>query len=527
MNKIIFFLAVLLTGLTACKKSDFEGSYTNPSRIATTNVEKQFTGMLVTNRDYVIPSYWNYFVVLRTSVNHYIQAVGWENGANQYIPGAASITDRWNNYYNFLAQYRELEKVYNALTPENQSLNRIYMIAAAVYFYDNTEKVVDLHGDIPWSQAGKLSTNGGDYANSYPAYDRAQDIYTKMLDDLKAFATELNTIQVPDGIMAGFKTQDVINKGDMDLWKRYVNSLRLRMLMRVSGAADFSSRAQSEIAEIVGNPSQFPLVTNNDQNIMIKIFDLNSALNSQGFQSGLEDWNGNIAGKKMIDHMNATADPRLPAMFETGVNADSGVYTGLDPLMAASNQNAAIAGGTISIYNRSTISRNDFFPGMLINAAEVNYYLAEYYLKNGSDASAKTAYETGVRQSAEFYYWVRTLSNDNTAPTLQPLDEAAVDAYLATPEVSWDAAATPDAKLKLISTEKWIHYNVIQPLESWAEIRRLDNLDFQFETDNSSGQQQPPARWIYPGSELTYNAQNYSAVSGADKLNTKLFWDVQ
>ena len=526
MNKIIFFLAVLITGATACKKSDFEESYSSPSRIATTDVEKQFTGMLVTNREYVIPSYWNYFVVLRTSVNRYTQAVGWENGANQYIPGAASITDRWNNYYNFLAQFRELEKVYNSLDEENQALNRIYMLAATIYFYDHTQKVVDLHGDIPWSQAGKLSTNGGDYGNSYPAYDKAADIYTKMLDDLKAFASELNTIEVPAGIVAGFKTQDVINKGNMDLWKKYCNSLRLRMLTRVSEAGDFSSRAASEIAEIIGDPMQFPLVSNNDENIMIRVFDLSSPLNAQGFQSGLEDWNGNIAGKEMIDHMNANSDPRLPALFETGLNAN-GNYIGLDPLLPGSNQTALIAGGTIAIYNRSTISRNDFFPGMLINAAEVSFYLAEYYLNAGNDAAAKTAYETGVRQSTEFYYWVRTLSNDNTAPALEPLNVADVDAYLASNEVSWDAAADNAAKLKLISTEKWIHYNVIQPLESWAEIRRLDNLTFQFETDNSSSQPQPPVRWIYPGSELTYNASNYAAVTASDNLNTRLFWDVQ
>ena len=526
MNKILFFLAVLITGATACKKSDFEETYTNPSRIATTDVEKQFTGMLVTNREYVIPSYWNYFVVLRTSVNRYTQAVGWENGANQYIPGAASITDRWNNYYNFLSQFRELEKVFNNLDEGTKALNRIYMLAATIYFYDHTQKVIDLHGDIPWTQAGKLSTNGGDYSNSYPAYDKASDIYTKMLDDLKSFATELNTIEVPAGIVAGFKTQDVINKGNMDLWKKYCNSLRLRMLTRVSGSGDFSSRASSEIAEILGNPTQFPLVSNNDENIKISVFDLSSPLNAQGFQSGLEDWNGNVAGKKMIDHMNATNDPRLPAIFEPGVNANN-VYIGLDPLLPGSNQTALIAGGTLAIYNRSTISRNDYFPGMLINAAEVSFYLAEYYLNAGNDASAKSAYEAGVRQSTEFYYWVRTLSNDNTAVALNPLNPADIDAYLANPEVSWDAAADNVAKLELISTEKWLHYNVIQPLESWAEIRRLDNLTFEFETDNSSSQPQPPVRWIYPGSELTYNAANYAAVSTSDNLNTRLFWDTQ
>src|SRR6185295_15149877 len=109
--KKTLILAVVLAAFAACQKSDFAENYADPSKISATTVEKQFTGMLVTNREYVIPSYWNYFVVLRTSVNHYIQAVGWENGANQYIPGAASVTDRWNNYYNFLSQYRELEKV--------------------------------------------------------------------------------------------------------------------------------------------------------------------------------------------------------------------------------------------------------------------------------------------------------------------------------------------------------------------------------------------------------------------------------
>ena len=85
--KKILFLAVALSGFAACQKSDFADYYADPSKISTTNVEEQFAGMVYTNREYVIPSYWNYFVVLRTSVNHYIQAVGWENGANQYIPG--------------------------------------------------------------------------------------------------------------------------------------------------------------------------------------------------------------------------------------------------------------------------------------------------------------------------------------------------------------------------------------------------------------------------------------------------------
>jgi hypothetical protein len=71
-----------------------------------------------------------------------------------------------------------------------------------------------------------------------------------------------------------------------------------------------------------------------------------------------------------------------------------------------------------------------------------------------------------------------------------------------------------------------LHFNVIQPNESWAELRRTDALKLQFWTDQSNQQSLPPNRWVYPGSEGTYNLENYSAVSANDNLKAKLFWDI-
>lgn len=535
MNKILFALVVVLSlGYTACKKSDFSDAYTNPSKVSGTTVEKQYAGFFINNKDYIVPSYWNYFVVLRPTVNRFTQVTGWENASGQYVPGGGLITDRWNAYYAFLAQYRELEKVYAASSADDQALRRIYMITAAIYLYDETEKVVDLHGDIPFSQAGKLSTNGGNYSSSYAAYDKAADIYTKMLDDLKGFADELNTITINPGIQTGFKNQDILNQGDITLWKKYCNSLRIRMLMRVSGAPAFQSRAASEVAAILASPAKYPIVSANADNIQIEIFQVKDAsgndvankyINSTGFQSGLEDWNGNIAGKVMIDHMNTNADPRLRAMFEPGANA-AGVYKGLDPTASASTQNSLVNGGTIAIYNRSTLSRNDNFPGILINAAEVSFLLAEYYLKAGSSSLAKTAYENGVKLSIEYYYLLRSVSNDNTAGTLTPTNSAEISAYLASAGVNWDLATTTAGKLKLIATQKWIHYSVVQPLEGWAELRRLDALTFSFWQDDGNAQKQPPVRWFYPSAEATYNTSNYQTVKSADNLSTRIFWDI-
>jgi len=256
------------------------------------------------------------------------------------------------------------------------------------------------------------------------------------------------------------------------------------------------------------------------------VYDLNTPVNSSDFQSGLEDWNGNVAGEAMIDHMNTNADPRLRAIFEPGANA-GGAYKGLDPLLDASAQLNLINGGTLSIYNRSTVSRNKYFPGILITAAEVSFLTAEYYLNASNDASAKTAYENGINQSIEYYYWLRTLSSDNTSGTLEPTNSTEVDNYINSPAVSWTNAVSADDKIKLIATQKWIHFNVIQPIENWSEIRRLKEPAMSFQPDNSNPQKLPPARWVYPASEATYNAANYSAVQSEDLLTTKIFWDVK
>lgn len=526
MRKKLYIVVLAISfGMLSCAKSDFEENYADPSKISSTSVEKQFTGFLSSNLGYVMPSYWDYFVVMRTTLTRYTQAVGWENGANQYIPAAAGASDRWSSYYGFLAQFRELEKVYNATSTDDQALRKIYMIAAKIYLYDHTQKVVDLHGDIPFSGAAMLSTNGGDYQKSFAPYDAASAIYTKMLDDLKTFANDLSTITVSPAIQTGFKTQDIVNKGDLNKWKIYCNSLRLRMLTRVSGSSALSARATSEIAEILGNPTKYPVASSNAANIKVDVYDLNTGINGSGFRSGLEDWNGNLAGKAMIDHMKTNSDPRLRAMFEPAVAG--GGYVGLDPLAATATQTPLITAGAISIYNRSTLTRNQFFPGMLINAAEVSFLTAEYYLKAGNDAAAKTAYEKGIKESVNYYYWLRSISNDNTAIALVPTSDEEIAAYIAGKGIDWASATTSAAKLALIANQKWIHYSVIQLPESWAEIRRLDLPVLSFQVDNANAQKQPPYRWNYPTSEITYNTENYTKVKANDNLTTKLFWDVK
>ncbi len=520
-------LAILLTSLfVGCQLSEFEDNYTDPSKLSSSSIERQFTGFLMANREYVLPDYWNYFVNLRITSNRFTQATGWVNGENQYVPGSAAIDSRWNNYYGFLAQYREMEKIYNGLETRSQADNRIFMIVGTVYLYDHTQKIVDLHGDIPWSKAGMLSTNGGDYAISYPEYDNAADIYTKMLDDLAGFADELRTLQVNPGILASFRTQDLVNRGDVDKWLKYINSLRIRMLTRVSGTSGFSARANSEITAILSNPTNYPIVAFNADNVMMPIHTIGTLRAPNGFRNGLEDWNGNVAGKFIVDHMRDNKDPRLSYLFEPGDEAEPGLYMGLDPLLNPSAQTELVGSGTLTIYNRSTLSRNQYFPGVLMNASQVHLMIAEHYLKAGNDNQAKMHYETAIWESVGYYQYLRSISNDNTAPAPNVVTDADVENYISNPVVSWDQAASNTEKLRLIAKERWLHFNVIQANENWAEFRRVNVLNLPFWLDNSNPQDVPPNRWLYPGSEQTFNPENYAKVQPNDNLRAKLFWDV-
>jgi hypothetical protein len=193
----------------------------------------------------------------------------------------------------------------------------------------------------------------------------------------------------------------------------------------------------------------------------------------------------------------------------------------------ASVQNELANAGRVAIYNRYVTNYNQFFPGIIINAPEVNLIKAEYYLRSGNDASAKTAYETAISQSMDFYNRINNVSNAAQGTKPANVTTAEATAYIAGAGVNWAKAGTAAKKLELIATQKWVHYNLVQPYENWADIRRLNMPSLTFWNDNANNQTQPPVRLNYPGNEVTYNPVNYASVRENDKLTTKIFWDVK
>jgi hypothetical protein len=151
------------------------------------------------------------------------------------------------------------------------------------------------------------------------------------------------------------------------------------------------------------------------------------------------------------------------------------------------------------------------FPGVLMEATEINFYLAEAAARGYSVGnSAESYYNAAIETS--FENW--GLSSGDAA------------AYLANPAVAY-ATAAGDFKEK-IGNQAWIaFYN--RSFESWTSWRRLDFPAIVVPPSAyPEAEGEIPKRYTYPIIEQTVNAANWSAASdaiGGDKLKTHVFWD--
>jgi len=517
MKKSIYIALVAVASFAllfnSCKKGDLETLYPNPGQSSTASVENFLTGVLTSANQVVLPTYWRFFVVEQPTLGHYTQTMGWVNAKDQFIPPAAAMDWRWGVYYNTVTQYRVMETLYNKLETANQEEYKIFMLAAKIFFYDQTQQTVDLFGDIPWSEAGKVRELGNLDA-SLPKYDDAKDIYTTMLADLKTVADELSTISVPAFYADLFKKKDYLNHGSIVLWQKYCNSLRLRMLLRASDVIP-----TTEIGEILGNPSKYPVIESNDEATMLDEPgpDLWAG---QEIRSAMETWGQyDIAPWAMVKNMVDNGDPRLDITFDPNKN---GVFVGMDPLENSTVQNQKLSDGLVARYDTSSFTRNTFFPGFIMTAAEVSFMKAEAFQKGFASGNAMTAYETGIDQSIDL--WFNINSTGSYRPAAEKPNSEQLAAYKASPGVSWSANSD---KMALIATQKWLNTGLAQMPQTWAEYRRLDKPSFVFPADPTSQQQVPPVRWLYPVTEKDLNGANYDKVKAQSDLNNKVFWDIK
>ncbi|MES1250105.1 MAG: SusD/RagB family nutrient-binding outer membrane lipoprotein, partial [Chitinophaga rupis] len=341
--------------------------------------------------------------------------------------------------------------------------------------------------DMPFSQALK-----GDSGIIAPAYDKQQDIYTSLLADLKKAADLFNQASI-DQLGSG----DILFNGDLAKWKKFCNSLRLRVAIRISNVDP--TGATAVLTEVLTHPDLYPVMGGNgdDANLIWP-----------GVSPYPEPWysflvlsrrNDYAMCSTLIDTLVKFNDPRLPVYAVPAVN--DGAYHGY----IIGHPNSDFTPNSVSnIGPRFAGVAAGFSP--FLRYPEVQFIKAEAYQRGLVTGNAQSAYEAGVAASLA--------ENSIADPTV----------YLARPGVTWANDATD---LKKINLQKWIAL-FKESSEAWAEARRTDvPLMTVIPSDYSGTHNRPPFRYPYPENESQLNAANLAAHSEGIDAASQLFWGQQ
>lgn len=353
---------------------------------------------------------------------------------------------------------------------QKNQLAQVDIMQVYAYYY-----LVTTFGDIPYTEALKIE-------NVFPKFDDQKTVFNDLLTRLDADITAL------DPSTEGIGNADIIYNGNIALWKKFANSLKLKMGMTIADDDAAKSKSIVESAVLSG------VFTSSSDNALFKFLAAPPNTNpiwEDLVQSGRQDF---VAASTLIDTMKLLSDPRVPLYFTTDKIGD---YSGGKPGRSSSYATFSKPAEKITLPD---------FPGVFLDYTEVEFLLAEAVERGFTvGLTAADHYNTAVTSSIE--YWGGTLA------------DAAL--YLAQPLISYNSSA--DFKQK-IGFQKWLaFYN--RGWDAWIEWRRLDYPQLQPAFRALSA---IPLRFTYPVNEQNYNTANYNTAAkaiGGDVVTTKLFWD--
>ena len=531
--KKIFALTLgitVLVSLFSCSQKDFDDRYYNPSKTTTVTCDKLLSGVLYAGceqyKSFGYNTYWRLYTWEGFFAQLTQQRGFTNNSGGVYFLQDGWATDRWNNFYETLAQFRLLQKTYE--DSADQDTDGIFVACAEVFVIDQLSQLVDVFGPVPYSKAGYLGITG-DLASSYPEYENDETLYGMMLDRLGELYNTINSYaNNPTAIVsAKMKAQDYLNKGSLDKWLRYANTLRLRLAVHVAAQGSLTGKAKSVITECAGRK-----LADNMANGIFGAVDTES--NNSGkfwewYRDGFAGDGKNVtASQKLIDAMQVTGsdDPRLKVIYNPNA---AGKFVGKHVGEKKSDQDAADQKGwsdrVYATLDSVTFITNSMMKNPVVSPAETWFLLAEARQAYGLSGSVEEAFKNGVKQSIiEWFDRNMTSTAFNMDPkthykaTVAPT-EAEMEAYA---NAVWGKYSN---KLEAIMTQKWVHMGLMNAHESWTDIRRTGYPALTYPEDTQSQTNRTIIqRILYPIVEKTNNKANYEANSFTDANSTVLFW---
>ena len=407
----------------------------------------------------------------------------------------------YNGWYTELTNFKDIYK--SASTELNY--NRSYMAISLICQSWIYSLLTDTYGDVPYFQSN-MAKDSGIYE---PAFDAQKIIYQDIFSKLE----EANTLLAVGTAITG--SSDPVFGGSISKWRKFGNSLYLRLLLRISGKAEVATESIAKIKEIIDvKPSSYPIMANNDESAILKWTGV-APYTSPLLTVREQDFRGPGIASFFIDNLVNWNDPRIdiPTYGTNGINRWAiahyqGAYLGI-PSGYAPGQDPQKKSYFYSTTSTSTLM-NEPLAGMMMNYAELKFILAEAAAKGWINGSAETFYNDGALNSIKL--WL-------------PSWPVSIVTFLTAADIEWDENATLNQKMQRIHLQKY-YALFLTDLQQWFEYRRT-GFPIIPKGPGLSNNGVMPARMAYPIYVQSANPTNYKAVvavQGPDAISTQVWW---
>ena len=459
----------------SCTK-DFEELNTDPNRIETISPGTLLNPIIYSMSAFNANRADDFtFHIMQVSLP-YPSASG---GIHRYDVSESAGNSTWNTYYRWITNIKEMKAAADAVNDPN------YQAIALTLNAWTYSLLSDAFGDVPMDEAAR-----GDEGIFRPAFNTQQEVYTKILADLETANSLFNTTKP---MIYG---TEILYNNNIANWKKFCNSLHLRLLLRVSKRTEMD--AYTKMAAIINDPVKYPVFTKNSESAILQV---------TGVEPNVSPWGRAIdfttfraAGAFFIDNLNAFNDPRLP-IFNTQARTSDGKttigYRGIPSGFAGSDSQFQFLPSNLNIALVTAPMKVVIMP-----YAEVEFIKAELAQRGTIATSAQTHYEAGVKAAIEQWGGVMPAT------------------YFATP------AAAYDGTLERIMLQKY-YALYFADYQQWYEYRRT-GFPVLPKNDGMLNNQQVPVRFRYPQTTVSNNNENYQkavASMGGDDINTKVWWE--
>jgi hypothetical protein len=438
--------------------------------------------------------------------------------------------------------YGVLQNLEDMIKNDSAAGNARYLGIAKILKAYTFSVLVDVFGDVPFSEANKLKAG-----IIYPKFDDDATIYPALFALLDQGIADLNNASAPNALKPG--NDDIIYGGSVDKWTRAANTIKLKLYTQIRKVKNVS-------AEVTALINGGKLINQTDQSFLIP-YGPNGATDDRnpGFATYFATQRSNHVSPWFYEILkgynprifNGNPDPRIPYYIYNQLNATQAprdgnqteyrdgpfvsIYFGsVGPDRDRTQQNSISLFGIYPVGGKyddksATIadanSGTGAAPYRMLTYADRLYLEAELIHTGVIAGNAKTKLTAAMQESfKQVDYVISTyVKPSQSVPAL--VGTAAVTTYINKVLAEYDAAST-SKQLEFIMTQKWIS-SVGSAVDQYTDLRRTGYPVIFNPTDPTmapGGKVQPPIN----GDPVLPGAQKPVPVQLSRNFSLSLLW---